>query len=86
MGSQGALLAADGWSEHVPPHPCTALDATGAGDTFGGAFVARLLAGDRPLEAARYANVAAALSTQGYGAVDPIPTAAQVRAALAAAA
>lgn len=84
MGSQGALLAADGWSEHVPPHPCTALDATGAGDTFGGAFVARLLAGDRPLEAARYANVAAALSTQGYGAVDPIPKAAQVRAALAA--
>ncbi len=29
---------------------------------------------------ARYAAVAAALSTQGYGAVDLIPTAAQARA------
>jgi 2-dehydro-3-deoxygluconokinase len=58
------------------------VDATGAGDAFGGAFVARLVAGDALAEAARYAAAAAALSTQGYGAVEPIPHAAQVRQAL----
>ena len=49
------------------------MDATAAGDTFDGAFLARLCAGDDPFAAARYANVAAALSTAGYGAVAPIP-------------
>ena len=50
-----------------------AVDATGAGDTFCGAFLARILAGDAPEPAARYANVAAALKCTGYGAVAPIP-------------
>ena len=34
------------------------------------------------VDAARYAGVAAALSTQGYGAVAPIPRAADVRKAM----
>ncbi|HXD41708.1 MAG TPA: sugar kinase [Ramlibacter sp.] len=85
LGERGALVA-DGAQRHrLPAHPCRAVDATGAGDTFGGAFVARLLAGDDLLAAGRYAVVAAALSTEGYGAVDPIPAAARVRAELAAA-
>ena len=49
------------------------MDATGAGDTFAGNVLARLLAGDGPEEATRYANAAAALSTTGYGAVAPMP-------------
>lgn len=85
LGERGALVADVQKRHWVPPHPCRPVDATGAGDTFGGAFVARLVAGDELLMAARYANVAAALSTEGYGAVDPIPHAERVRAALAAA-
>jgi 2-dehydro-3-deoxygluconokinase len=82
LGAEGALVADARLRFRIAPHPCKAIDATGAGDTFGGAFVARLLAGD-PLEAAgRYAGVAAALSTEGFGAVEPIPRAAQVRTAL----
>jgi 2-dehydro-3-deoxygluconokinase len=84
MGAQGACVADARRRIRIAPHPCGAVDATGAGDTFGGAFVARLVAGDGWAEAARYAAVAAALSTEGYGAVEPIPTAAQVRAAMAA--
>ena len=42
----------------------------------------RLLAGDNPETAARYANVAAALSTTGYGAVTPMPRRAEVLKAL----
>ncbi|HYD08045.1 MAG TPA: sugar kinase, partial [Reyranella sp.] len=73
MGSDGALLATPGKRVHIAPHRVEAVDATGAGDTFDGAFLARLLEGDEPETAARYANVAAALSTTGYGAVTPIP-------------
>ena len=85
LGAQGAIVA-DGRQRHrIAPHPCHALDATGAGDTFGGAFVARLVAGDAIAAAGHYAAVAAALSTEGYGAVEPIPVAAAVRAAMAGA-
>jgi 2-dehydro-3-deoxygluconokinase len=60
-----------------------AVDATGAGDTFCGSFLARIILGDAPEAALRYANAAAALSTTGYGAVAPIPRRAAVEALLA---
>ena len=82
LGEQGAIVADSTQRHRLPPHACKALDATGAGDTFGGAFVARLVAGDSLRDAGRYATVAAALSTQGFGAVEPIPRAHQVREAL----
>jgi 2-dehydro-3-deoxygluconokinase len=83
MGAAGALVATPEGRTLIPPYPCTPLDATGAGDTFCGSFLARLLAGDAAVPAARYAAVAAALKTEGYGAVSPIPDAARVREALA---
>lgn len=82
MGAQGALVTDGRQRWQLPPHRCTPVDATGAGDTFGGALLARLVAGDGLRDAARYAVVAAALSTEGYGAVEPIPRAEQVRAGL----
>ncbi len=83
MGAQGALVASGGERHRLPPQACRPVDATGAGDTFGGAFVARRLAGDALREAGRYASVAAALSTEGYGAVEPIPRRERVLQALA---
>lgn len=81
MGSAGVLLAqADGTRLVIPPHQVDAVDATGAGDAFAGAFLARTLAGDAPDAAARYANACAALSTTGYGAVAPLPRPEAVRA------
>jgi 2-dehydro-3-deoxygluconokinase len=82
MGQAGAYLATQDARIRIPPHPVTAVDATGAGDTFCGSFLARILAGDEPQAAARYASVAAALKCTGYGAVGPIPTEAQVRMVL----
>ena len=82
LGAEGALVASADERHRIAPFPCEPVDATGAGDTFGGAFVARLVAGDGLLAAGRYAAAAAALSTQGYGAVAPIPRADAVRAAL----
>ena len=83
LGASGALLATPDSRQRIPPFPCTPIDGTGAGDTFCGSFLARLIAGDAPEPAARYAAAAAALKTQGYGAVAPIPRAADVLAALA---
>ncbi len=82
MGALGAWVATGAERVHVPAHAVSVVDATGAGDTFCGAFLARMLAGDHPVLAARYAAVAAALKCTGYGAVAPIPMAAQVLAAL----
>lgn len=82
LGHAGCYVATPQERRMVAPHKVEAIDATGAGDCFGGAFVAQLAEGKDPFAAARYANVAAAMSTTGYGAVAPIPTAAQVYAVL----
>lgn len=82
LGPDGVLIGTAQGIAHVPSPSVEAVDATGAGDCFDGAFLARLHAGDDPLAAARYAVQAAALSTTGYGAVGPIPHEAAVRAAL----
>ena len=78
LGKDGSYIATPDERRVVPGYEVAAVDATGAGDCFGGSFVARLSVGENPFAAARYANVAAALSTTGYGAVAPIPYAAQV--------
>ncbi|QBQ97504.1 sugar kinase [Paraburkholderia pallida] len=84
LGKEGAYVATPHERRLVPGRVVTAVDATGAGDCFGGAFIARIVAGDDPFAAAHYANAAAALSTQGYGAVAPIPHREEVERMLAA--
>jgi len=77
----GGCVVSDGQRrERIAGRRVDAIDATGAGDCFDGAFVVRILAGDDAFAAARFANAAAALATTGYGAVAPLPDAAAVRA------
>jgi 2-dehydro-3-deoxygluconokinase len=82
MGANGAVLDDGTTRVALPAHRVTAVDATGAGDCFAGNFVARLVLGDTPEAAVRWANVAAALATTGFGAVQPLPRPDQIRAAL----
>jgi 2-dehydro-3-deoxygluconokinase len=82
LGPEGALVATGGERRQIPGRKVAAVDATAAGDTFDGAFLAEFLRGADPFRAAAYANAAAALSTQGYGAVAPMPTRAAVTAFL----
>jgi 2-dehydro-3-deoxygluconokinase len=84
MGEAGAWLATPDARVKIPAFPVRTVDATGAGDTFCGSFLARILAGDTPEPAARYAAVAAALKCTGYGAVAPIPMPSQVTEAMRA--
>src|SRR5579883_1215952 len=83
LGPQGALVATPAKRERVASIKVEAVDATGAGDTFDGAFLAEYLRGGDPFAAGRFAVVAAALSTRGYGAIAPMPRRGETLAALA---
>ena len=82
MGASGALLAQRSSITHVPAPMVQAVDATGAGDCFTGAFLTELVRGRTPIEAATFASAAAALSTMGYGAITPLPFRSAVEAFL----
>ena len=82
LGSEGALVSDGSTRERLSVHRVKLVDATGAGDCFCGNLLARVAQGDSIFEAARYANAAAALTVQGYGAVAPLPRPEQVMALL----
>lgn len=82
LGSQGTLVATPDERRRIAGRKVKPVDATGAGDTFDGAFLSQIADGRDAFAAARYANAAAALSTQGYGAVAPMPRRAEVEAFL----
>jgi sugar/nucleoside kinase (ribokinase family) len=71
-GGRGAAVAADGAVRaRVPAFPATPRDTTGAGDAFTGAFLAALLAGGEPAEAAREGCRAGALAVGRVGGRPP---------------
>jgi 2-dehydro-3-deoxygluconokinase len=82
LGSKGTLVATPDERQLIHGKTVTPVDATAAGDTFDGAFLAEMVGENDPFKAARYANAAAALSTRGYGAVAPMPTRKEVEAFL----
>ena len=83
LGPDGVIVSDGARRERIAGFKVKAVDATGAGDCFCGATLARLCAGDSVFEAARYANAAAALATTGFGAVAPLPRPEAVRKLLA---
>ena len=82
LGREGALIATESERRRLPSITVEPVDATGAGDCFDGAFLAEYLRIKDPFAAGRYAAVAAALSTRGFGAVAPIPKRGEVEAIL----
>jgi ribokinase len=82
LGSDGAVLYDAGVEiARVAAPRVTAVDTTGAGDTFCGAFAAAIASGRDYVGAARFATTAAALSVQSIGAVPSIPFRAAIDAA-----
>lgn len=69
MGDQGVVLSDPKGVYEIAPVPVDAVDATGAGDCFNGAFMAGVLGGASFYQAAIQANEAAAASVTHYGAV-----------------
>ena len=72
LGAQGCLVSDGQRRALLAARQVSLVDATGAGDCFCGNFLARLAAGAGVFDAARYANVAASLAVQGFGAVDEL--------------
>lgn len=83
LGHEGSLVATPERRERLVPIRVEAVDATGAGDCYDGAFLVEYLRTGDAFAAGAYANVAAALSTQGYGAIAPVPRRADVEARIA---
>jgi ribokinase len=67
LGPRGAVVVAADGRKHLPGVPVTAVDTSGAGDAFCGALVAALAEGTPLLDAARKANIVAALSVTRPG-------------------
>jgi 2-dehydro-3-deoxygluconokinase len=82
LGARGSIVSAGGAVHEVAPLRVDPVDATGAGDCFAGTTLARLCRGDDLATAARWGNVAAALSTRSFGAIDGLPSEADVAARL----
>lgn len=82
-GARGALLLEDGRVHQCPAPAVRAVDTTGAGDVFRGAYIAARLEGVAPADVLRFATAAAAVSCTRVGAVGGVPTRADVEAMLA---
>jgi sugar/nucleoside kinase (ribokinase family) len=66
-GRRGATVLQGDHRTDIPGERADALDPTGAGDTFCGTTIARILLGDHPVEAARRANAAASEMVTAVG-------------------
>lgn len=79
MGERGAYLATqDGVRTLIPAFGVRAVDTTAAGDAFNASFAVAMLRGSTPVDAARFAAAAAAISVTRRGAVPSMPTQAEV--------
>ena len=83
-GSRGCWFIADPEGVvHQPSFPVDAVDTTGCGDVFHGAYAAAIVRGMPPARAIRYAAGAAALNATHRGAQEGIPDRAAVEELLA---
>ncbi len=75
LGAAGVITyLKSGKMVQVPARISHIVDTTGAGDTFNGAFAVRMSEGASIEEALKFANIAAGLSIEKFGAQGGIPT------------
>ena len=74
LGSDGAVVLAEGEYIYQKAFPCEAVDTTGAGDTFSGFFVALSAAGRDLREVLELSCKASSLAVRKMGAAASIPT------------
>ena len=73
LGANGALVVTPAGAQHVPGRSVDVVDTTGAGDAFSGALAVALGEGKELVEAARFANIAAALQVTKFGTAPAMP-------------
>lgn len=83
QGSRGvSTCRKDGEIILVPARKANVVDTTGAGDTLNGAFAVALTEGKDIADALAFANAAAGLSTEKFGAQGGMPTYDEVKEAM----
>lgn len=82
LGSEGAAYYDGSKIVRIPGFKTTAVDTTGAGDTFNGAFAHAICSGKSIDDAVEFANIAASLSVEKFGAQGGMPTIDEVLARL----
>ncbi|HEX3088002.1 MAG TPA: sugar kinase [Ilumatobacteraceae bacterium] len=68
LDADGALVYDDGVATHIPPATNNLVDATGAGDSFAGGFLARYLSGASAVDSAHFATTISAWVIEHLGA------------------
>lgn len=84
LGEHGAMALEGDTFHHEPAFQVAAVDTTGAGDVFRGGFIYALVNGLPIDEALRTGNAAAAVACTRLGALNGVPTLAEVRELMAA--
>jgi ribokinase len=80
LGARGVYLGDHhGKGAQIDGFPVHAVDTTAAGDAFNGTFAAALMLGNAPIDSARFAAAAAAISVTRPGAQSSMPTMAEVQ-------
>ncbi|MGD7035040.1 carbohydrate kinase family protein [Methylotuvimicrobium buryatense] len=74
LGENGLIWQRGNEQGELPAYPVIAIDSTGAGDAFHGAFAAALAAGQDWLDILNYASAAGALCCTKTGARPGLPT------------
>lgn len=74
LGQDGCYIKNDEMDLQVPGITVEAVDTTGAGDTFTGAFCVAIAEGKSIPEAVKLGNAAAGLAVTKYGVIESIPS------------
>jgi sulfofructose kinase len=80
LGAGGARFLTDAGLHHVPALSVDAVDTTGAGDAFHGAYALAIAEGRPPEQAASFATIVAGLKCGRAGGRAGLPTRAEVAA------
>lgn len=83
MGERGALIITRDSAYTIPSVPVTAVDTTGAGDSFNAALAVSLAEGKSLREAATYACAVGAYTVMGKEVISALPTKEQLSEFLA---
>jgi ribokinase len=82
MGARGALIYEKEKFNIIPPIKVNAIDTTGAGDAFIGAFAYFYAKSKNVIESVKFANIAAGLSVTKIGTQTSFPELFDIEAAL----
>ncbi len=78
MGKRGCMVVDRNGADHIPAFEIELVDQTGRGDAFAGALAAYYAVKDDVREAVRFARAAGALACTKFGAIEALPTKAEI--------